>query len=284
MRDADSRARFAVLASGEGAPVELDEAAVLVAAEYSTAVDLEAVRGELDGLARTALARIPAHADDHTRIDALVETLAHDAGFRGNTREYHDPRNSFLNEVLARRRGIPITLSVVYLEVARRIGLPLVGVSFPGHFLVRYPGPAAPVILDAFSAGAKVSEASLVQRLCRGVRGGLDRPEARRMLSRLLTGASVREIVVRMFGNLKAIFLEQQDHGRALVAVDRILVLAPDEPSELWARAVLHHRLEAHRAALADYQRYLALMPGDPDARAIRQIIVDLTRRVEQLH
>jgi regulator of sirC expression with transglutaminase-like and TPR domain len=284
MLEEDSRARFAVLASGEDASVELDEAALLVAAEYCPAVDLAAVRGQLDDLAQRALARLPTAADDHARLDALVETLASDAGFRGNTREYRDPRNSFLNEVLTRRRGIPITLSVVYIEVARRIGLRLVGVSFPGHFLVRYPGPATPLILDAFSAGQKVSEATLVQRLCRGAHGGLDRAEARHMLSQLLDGASVRQIVVRMLGNLKAIYLEQQDHERALVAVDRILLLAPDEPSEVWARAVLHHRLEAYRAALADYRRYLDLMPEDPDGRAIREIIVDLTRRVEQLH
>jgi regulator of sirC expression with transglutaminase-like and TPR domain len=281
MLEEDSRARFAVLA--EDASVQLDEAALLVAGEYCP-VDLAAVRDQLDDLAGRALARLPASADDHQRLDALVETLANDAGFRGNAREYHDPRNSYLNEVLSRRCGIPITLSVVYMEVARRIGLRLVGVSFPGHFLVRYPGPAEPRIVDAFSAGAKVTEATLLQRLCRGARGGLDRAEARRMLSRLLGGASVREIVVRMLGNLKAIFLERQDHNRALVAVDRILLLAPDEPSELWARAVLHHRLEAHRAALADYRRYLEIMPEDPDARAIREIIVDLTRRVEYLH
>jgi regulator of sirC expression with transglutaminase-like and TPR domain len=284
MRDEDSRARFAALASGEGASVELDEAAVLVAAEYSTTVDLGAVRGELDALARRARERVPERAADHDRLEALVQTLATDAGFRGNTRAYRDPRNSFLNEVLARRRGIPITLSVVYMEVARRMGLPLVGVSFPGHFLVRYPGPAAPVILDAFSGGAEISEAALVQRLCRGARGDLERSEARHTLARLLGGATIKEIVLRMLANLKAIFLERQDHHRALVAVDRILLLEPDAPSELWARAVLHHRLEAYRAALADYQRYIELMPTDPDAPAIREIIVDLTRRVERLH
>ena len=273
-----TRDRFAALARAPSEAIRLDEAALLIAAEQYPDLDLAETRHRLDALAHRVRERCPS-GSERARVTALAQVLSQEAGFRGNTEDYYDPRNSFLNDVVQRRLGIPITLGIVYMEVARRVDLPLVGVSFPAHFLVRYPGPEEPVILDAFNGGAEIEPSILLAKL-----GGAERAGAARLLSRLLAGATSKEILVRLLGNLKAIFVGRREYHGALAAVGRMLLLAPDAARELRDRAWLHAQLECHRAALDDYARYLTLVPDDPDATAIRAAMIELRRQVDRLN
>lgn len=279
----EGRTRITELASWAPDTIPLDEGALAIAALYRPDVDETSSRATLDELAERVRQRTEG-AKDHDRLAALIQVLARDAGYAGNTANYYDPRNSFLNEVLLRRVGIPITLGVVYMEVARRAGIRLVGVSFPGHFLVRYPGPERPVILDCFAGASEVGEAELRARLRTPKRTAPNDAAAGRFLHQLLDGATSRDILVRMLGNLKAVYLDAHDLSRALAAVDAIVALAPDATTELRDRGALYHRLECFGAALKDYRRYTTLAPSARDVPAIRRAIIDLERRVARLH
>jgi regulator of sirC expression with transglutaminase-like and TPR domain len=196
-------------------------------------------------------------------------------GFVGNSDNYYDPRNSYLNEVLERRTGIPITLSLVYSEVAQRLGLPVYGVSFPGHFLVKYIGKPE-IIIDPFF-GTIITPQECAQRL-HGIYGSKARFDRR-----LLHPAGAREILVRLLSNLKQIYVDTSDFERALACVDRILLLQPDEPRELRDRGILYQRLECYAAALRDFERYLRLAPDDKAAEIIREGLPDLRRQAAML-
>jgi len=188
-------------------------------------------------------------------------------GFHGANADYYDPRNSFLNEVLDRRTGIPITLAVVYIEVARRVGVEALGVGFPGHFLVRLAEPPGdpsrernePVIVDPFHDGRLLDQD--------GLRRLLQRANVRAPLTRdMLEPARTRHVVARMLMNLRGIYTSRGDEPRLLLTLDRLIDLMPDLSSELIERAKLYERLGAPAAALADYQRYLEVEPDGSDS------------------
>jgi len=205
-----------------------------------------------------------------------------DQGFYGNRDDYYDPRNSFLNEVLTRRTGIPITLAIVCTEIARRLDLPVHGVSFPGHFLVKNVGgdpktQEPEIVADPFS-GTTLSEDDLRERF------KLAMGPAARFDSRWLRVATPREILVRLLGNLKQIYVQRQEPERALGCCDRILMLIPDAPIELRDRGLVYHELECFGAALADLERFLVLAPREPSADAIRDTLVELRARAARVN
>ena len=206
------------------------------------------------------------------RLAMLDRQLFEVEGFSGNRDDYFDPRNSFLNDVIERRTGIPITLCVVYLEVGWRLGLPLVPVSFPAHFLVASTG-ARRVFIDPFNRGARLPPADLVARLA-PMTGG--REQARRVLPYATSPASRREVVMRILRNLGQIYAGRQDHDRMLVVSNRMVALDPNDAAALRERGHLLARLECHRAAWEDYRRYLRLAPFAEDA-------ADIRARVERL-
>jgi regulator of sirC expression with transglutaminase-like and TPR domain len=280
--DTSARTRFTAITSGPDDRIPLDEAALLIAAEHSAALDMAAACRMLDALAARVRHRLTG-TGDRARLAALLDTLSGDSGFRGNTDDYYDPRNSFLNDVLERRIGIPITLGVVYLEVARRIDLPLVGINFPGHFLIRYPGPELPVVLDVFAGAVEVTEAVLRDRIQRAYQG-IDDATAQAILTRVLRGTARKDILARMLTNLKMIFLRREDLENAIAAIDRILVLRPEAAEELRDRGAVYHKLECFGAALADYTRYLALRPTAADASAVGAVVVELEHLAAHVH
>jgi regulator of sirC expression with transglutaminase-like and TPR domain len=183
-------------------------------------------------------------------------------GFRGNQQQYDDPRNSFLPEVLRRRTGIPITLSIVAIEVAAQAGLALEGVSFPGHFLARTAGEP-PAVLDAFH-GRLLDRAGLTALLRRTLGAEAQLEPAH------LAPARPRDVVVRMLSNLKHAHAGRRDWLRALECCDRILLVAPDSAGELRDRGLLYEQLECFGPARDDLERYLALVPNAPEADALR--------------
>ena len=272
-----ARERFAQLVSGSEEELDLAEAALLIVQEEHPDLDIIAYLRRLDELAASVRARLPQVPEPADIIHNLNIQLFHEEGLSGNESEYYDPRNSFLNEVLDRKQGIPITLSVIYLEVGRRLGLPLVGVGFPGHFLVKYRGADGDVVLDPFAGGATLTREELEQRL-RRMYG-----EANPFLAQipqLLAPASKKEILVRMLGNLKGVYLQQNDFTRALAAIDRILLVAPDLALEVRDRGAVHQRLGHLQAALQDFRRYLQMVPDAGDAEAVRTIISRMTARL----
>jgi regulator of sirC expression with transglutaminase-like and TPR domain len=280
--DTSARSRFTAITSGPDDHIPLDEAALLIAAEHCASLDIAAARRRLDALAARAQDRLSG-AGDRARLTALIDTLSGDHGFRGNTDNYYDPHNSFLHDVLERRVGIPISLSVVYLEVARRIDLPLVGINFPGHFLVRYPGPERPVVLDVFAEAMEIPETRLRARVQRAY-PDIDDAGAQAILTRLLRGTTRKDILARMLTNLKMIFLQRRELESAIAAIDRILVLRPDAAGELRDRGAVYRQLECFGAALADYTRYLALRPTAADASAVSIAIVELEHLAAHVH
>ena len=267
------RERFAALAQSPDAQMDVALGALLVAAEAYPRLDITASLAELDALAQAALPLLRSATTPQARVQALLHFVAAQ-GFRGNRDDYYDPRNSFLNEVLVRRTGIPITLALVCTEIARRIDLPVYGVSFPGHFLVKYvgndeAGRACEIVADPFS-GVTLSEDDVRERF------KIAMGSAARFDARWLRVATPREILVRLLGNLKQIYLEREEPERALGCCDRILLLVPDAPLELRDRGVVYQQLECFRAALCDLERFLALAPQDPSAEAIRDTLVEL--------
>ncbi len=206
------------------------------------------------------------------RLAMLDRQLFEVEGFSGNRDDYFDPRNSLLNDVIERRTGIPITLSVVYLEVGWRLGLPLVPVSFPAHFLVASTG-ARRVFIDPFNRGARLASPDLVARLA-PMAGG--REQARRVLPQATAPASRREVAMRILRNLRQIHAGRQEYDRMLVVSNRMVALDPNDAAALRERGHVLARLECHRAAWHDYRRYLRLAPFAEDAADIRD-------RVERL-
>jgi regulator of sirC expression with transglutaminase-like and TPR domain len=271
----DIRGRLTALVSGSEEQLDLAEAALLIAQEEYPNLDIDYYLGRLDALAAAAGSSVRPHLSPAEQVARLNHFLFVEQRFRGNNDDYYDARNSYLNEVLDRRVGIPVTLSIVYAAVAQRLDLPVYGVSFPGHFLVKYAADPE-IIIDPFF-GRIISTDECAERLASiyGATANLD--------ARLLAPARPRDILSRMLSNLKQIYVEQQDLERALACVDRILLLAPDTPRELRDRGILYQRLECFAAALRDFERYLQLAPDDNAADTIRQTLPELQRQAASL-
>ena len=266
-----ARERFAELVTGSEAALNLAEAALLIAQEEQPELDVAAYLGRLDALAERVRSRLPEAPSFADTIQALNTVLFEEEGLSGNQTDYHDPRNSFLNEVLDRKLGIPITLSLVYIEVGNRLGVPLVGVGFPGHFVVKYAGPDGETVLDPFQAGSRVNQAQMEDKL-RSMYGP-NNPFAGQ-LPKLLAAVGKKDMLLRMLRNLKQIYTQKEDFERALSVVERILLVAPDHPVEVRDRGAIHHRMGHQQLAVRDFQRYLQLAPKADDAKAVRAVMV----------
>jgi len=271
----EARRQFAAVASRPDERIDVAEAALLIAWEEYPEIDVGAYLRRLDELTAAARRRVRPHWPAAEQIAQLNQFIFVERGFTGNSDSYYDPRNSYLNQVLDRRTGIPISLSVVYSEVGQRLGLPVYGVSFPGHFLVKHLGTPE-IIIDTFF-GMVITEQECAQRL-HGIYGSKARFEPR-----LLHPAGPRQILIRMLSNLKQIYVDTCDFDRALACVDRILLLQPDQARELRDRGIIYQRLECYAAALRDFERYLRLAPDDKAAAVIREGLPDLRRQAAML-
>ncbi len=273
-----ARERFTALVSGPEEDLDLAEAALLIAQEEQPDLDVAHYLKRLDQLADAVRTELPPSPTHNDTLKCLNTHLFFKEGLRGNTGAYYDSRNSFLNEVLETKAGIPITLSVIYMEVGRRLGLALVGIGFPGHFLVKYSGPDGERILDPFLGGANLSEAQLAAKL-RSMYGE-NNPLAAQV-SKLLTPATKKEILTRMLGNLKGVYLNKGDFERALSVIDRMVLIRPDAATEFRDRGAVQQRLGRMQGAVRDLRKYLELAPDAPDADRIRTLI---QRSVAQLN
>ena len=260
--------------------VDLAEAALLIAKNIYQDLDVGHYLARIDELARGMRARVPEDSSDAELIPALNRFLFEEQGFGPDVQDYYDPRNSYLNEVLDRRVGIPISLSILYMEVGRRVGLTLHGVSFPGHFLVKCKLAEGMVILDPYCAGISLSLQDLQHRL-REAQGG---EVSRAIVAGMLVSASKKEILARMLRNLKAIYLERKDYARALSIIDWTVALTPGEAAEVRDRGLTYLRLECFRAALENLERYMQMAPAAADLDEIRGHVVGLRRSTARLN
>lgn len=265
------------------AEINLAEAALVIARAEYPQLDIADYLHGLDRLAGRISERIALRATMTERLEALNQCLFEEEGFQGNAKHYYDPRNSFLNEVMDRRCGIPITLSLIYIEIGRRIGLPLEGVSFPGHFLVKLPVHNGAIVFDAYAGGVSLSEEELEQRLERFYSAG-EHSRPAPQLAQTLVSASKRGILARMLRNLKGIYVHDEAYDKALEIVDLLIVVSPDPAIEWRDRGIIHERLECFRAAQEDYRRYLALVPTAEDAESVRERLLALAPRCRSLH
>lgn len=258
-------------------PHRLDLAALAVSALENPDVDVDGALRALDALAARVMALCP-NGSILQKLQALRRVLGDEEGLRGNTERYHAPENSFLERVLERKLGLPISLSIVYLEVARRAGIPLFGVSFPGHFLVAAEiDEGRKLVLDPFDGGQLLTETGCEDLLARVA------PQVK-FSPKLLVPAPVKSIAYRMLNNLKRAYLDKGEGERALKVVDLMLALAPDHPGELRARAAILSALGAYRAALVDVERCLELSPDAPDHQSLQMTARALRQRVEFLN
>jgi regulator of sirC expression with transglutaminase-like and TPR domain len=267
--------RFAELVARE--QFSLAEACLLIAEDQYPGLDIAACVAKLDAIAVTVRGRLAADAPAEQKVAALNAHLFGELGFRGNAAVYYDPRNSYLNEVLERRTGIPITLSIVYLEIGRRLGLRVQGVSFPGHFLVKLPLQRGALVLDPFSGGEPCSATELRTRLDQALPGKPD-------LEPYLAPATPREIVARVLRNLKGIYLESAQPERALAVMHRLLLVVPESAEELRDRGLVYAALDCFRPALADLQSYLRRSPDAPDGADIHARVAELRMAATRLH
>ena len=258
--------------------IDLGKAALTIAAADYPDLDIDAYLSRIDTLAIGTAARLGSDADVHRTIAALNFVLFQEHGFRGNREHYFDPKNSFLNEVLDRKTGIPISLSVLYIEVARRVGLSLQGVGFPGHFLVKYGGGNEEIVLDPFNQGEILSQKSLETMLYRLYGGKIA------FAPHLLEAISTKQILRRMLNNLKIIYLRQNDLTRGLSVVDRLVVLDPACGEDIRDRGLIYLQLECFKQALEDLESYLRLAPHAEDVPVIRKQVRVLTQQVAQIH
>jgi regulator of sirC expression with transglutaminase-like and TPR domain len=263
---ARARERFKEVVSLDNERINLAEAALLIAAEEYPALDLPLYLEKIDRIGDQVRERA---AYAHNSLDVLSTinaTLFDELGFRGNVENYYDPRNSFLNEVIDRRVGIPITLTVVYMEVARRVGLHVEGVGMPGHFIAKLTTDSGDTFIDSFNGGRLFGEAGCAELLSELSGGRLTlKPEH-------MAAVTKKEMLARMLTNLMGVYAAG-DHRRALAAIERILLINPDSPPHVRDRGLLLATLGRTTGAIAELERYLTLAPDAPDASSIREQI-----------
>jgi regulator of sirC expression with transglutaminase-like and TPR domain len=259
----------------------LAEASLLLAQDIYPALEIPDYLGRLDEIAAAIRKRIAGDAFAEQKIRALNYYLFDEMRFSGNVEDYYDPRNSYLNEVLERRTGIPITLSILYLEVGKRLGLNLKGVSFPGHFLVKLLVKRGQLVLDPFIGGEAQSESDLRQRLAQVLPS---RKAERAQLDPYLEPATPRQIIARLLRNLKNIYVRTGKLEQALAVMQRMLLVVPESAEELRDRGLVYQQLECFRPALSDLQNYLRRRPEASDAPEIHGRIVELKQAAARLN
>lgn len=265
--------RWDRIAAARPEDVSLAEGALLIATEEYEDLDIDGYLNRIADMGAALRRRLRPDISTTDALIALNRYVFEELGFSGNADDFYDPRNSFLNDVIDRKLGIPITLAVLYIEIGRRVGLPLHGVSFPSHFLVKCTLRDGAIILDPFARGASLGLEDLQERLKAVVKDIALDPE---LVKSMLNAASPNDIFARMLRNLRAIYLSKGDRTKALSASNRILALLPQAAEEYRERGDLYRELECFRAALDDFRRYVAMAPQAQDTDRVKLRIAEL--------
>lgn len=255
--------------------IPLFRAALLIARDEYPELDLGYYEELCESWRQTIAPQVERAESPIGALQALNRFLFEELGFSGNDDDYYDPRNSYINDVFERRLGIPISLGVVQMEIARRLGLTLEGIAFPGHFLVRMPVQGGLMVLDPFQRGRSLDVDELRQRAQPHV-GSTEIGD--QQLLKLLDPASHRAILTRMLRNLRSVYVERDDLERAVRCADRLLTIDSSLAMEYRERARLYQAIGYNKGVVEDLRRYLALAPDADDAPGARQALIDAQR------
>ena len=281
-----TRLAFESLIAGEDAAIDLGQAALLIAKEEYPELDAEHYLAKLDALARqvrdllgVSLVEDVASLNPFVVIDAMNEVLFVQEHFRGSSKaDYYNPRNSFLNDVLERRIGIPIALSLIYMEVGRRLGVQIDGIGLPFHFVVGYRLPEGRIYIDAYEKGRILTERDCRERMRVVFKGKVH------FNPRWLEPVSHKQLLVRMLDNLKYIYLDRGDNERALSVCDRLVLLAPRAAIERRDRGRVYVHLKQYGRALRDLKKYLELAPEGEDVEEVQRQVNTLRQIISMLN
>ena len=254
------------VANEVGSDFDLATGALLIASTDDPNVDIEGVCANLDRMADAARARTPEDAGPLESLNAITDLLFGVIGFTGNRDDYYDPNNSYLNQVLERRQGIPITLSLLCIEVGRRAGVPVLGIGMPGHFLVRHRDEEN-YFVDAFNGGLLMSrdECGAVMREAAG--------DSARLEAHHLDPVTPREILARILRNLKAIYWDREDFDRCINTIGALMAVLPDRPQEQRDRGVVHLKAGNHQQSADDFAAYIEAAPDADDIETVRNAL-----------
>lgn len=275
----DESAQYRAFAEAVSGPeMDLARVALTIALPEYPELDVRQYLTRLEGMAESVSEAAGDAEDPYRRLACVDYVLFKQQGFKGNGDDYYDPENSFLNRVMARKTGIPITLSVLYMEVARRVGLEVRGVGFPGHFMVKTVCDGEEIFVDPFHGGSILSPPDLQGLLDKLYGGRLEvQPE-------YLRAVSNSQIVQRMLNNIKLIYANRQDPKRCLRVVEQLVILNPDDPEQVRDRGLLRLRLEDGAGALTDLERFLELAPDSGSAATVRDQIERIRKHSRALH
>jgi len=261
--------------------IPLFEAALTIAQDDEPRLDLTACMVELDKFAVRLKRRLQANTAQISKLQQLNHFFYEELGFSGNVNDYYDPANSYLNKVLSTRRGIPISLAVIYMELAQQIGLDIKGISFPGHFLMKLTVQSGDIILDPFN-GASLSREELEDRLEPYFQN--HPPPNDPPLTSYLADANARTILVRMLRNLKTLYAEHPHWQQFLNVQQRLVILLPDDITERRDRGLAYANLDCPQAALQDIEAYLSDCPHASDAELLRRRLPELRAATRKLN
>lgn len=272
------RADFARLVKRPEAKLDLARAALLIAAEADPNVDIDGEIHTLESWAAQLRAQLDPSWNNLQKLARLRNFVYEELRFRGDHQDYYSPSNSLLHQVMGRRLGIPLTLSIIFMELGWRVGMPLEGVGFPGHFLVRLAGEPLDLLLDPYQRGTSVHEEDCRQMLRDLSDGKLE------LSDQHLASVSKHDMIARLLMNLKSAYLRLQDDVSALAAVDRLLLLHPEDLDEVRDRGLLLYRLQRYVPALEALTRYLEARPEAPDRESMESHLRSLRGLIAQLN
>jgi len=247
--------------------INLERAALYIAQEEYLDLDVDEYLNALDMMADDVREQLPIESYPLKILKTINHYLYENLGFAGNTEDYYDPRNSFLNDVIDRRTGIPITLSLVYLAIAQRLDFPMVGIGMPGHFLIRPIQEDMDIFVDAFSQGEILFPQDCQDRLNQMSGQSVE------MQPQFLAAVTPRQFLARMLTNLKATYLSRGEMEKVLAAIERILLLFPNAAFELRDRGILYFRTNRWIEARQDLEAYLDALPMADDRDTIRKLL-----------
>ena len=271
-----ARRRFEELAGRPESLLDLVEASLVIDLEENPRLDVDRHLGDVETWSDAVRQRLEGSRDVERIVETINRLLFDEEGFHGENDDYYDPRSALLSEVLERHAGLPMTLSILYIELSRRVGIEAAGVALPGRFLVKFSGPFGVIVVDPFDGGRVLTTAEL-QKILDGMFGG-----GVQLREHHLRSFTPKQILARELAQLKAAYLAQHDLSRAAASIDRLLILDDRDAYEVRDRAALAMQMHAYALAIELFERYLLLMPSTEDRSRVREQISYLRAWLDQ--